>query len=82
MAEPGLIRGYIATLAAERPRPIVDELADGLTETYRFYLRPGVAPDAAAARAVAEFGDARELVAEFGRANPARRTARRLTSMP
>ena len=37
-SEPRLIRGYLEVLAARLPGPIVEELADGLTETHRSYL--------------------------------------------
>ena len=60
---------------------MVEELADGLTETYRFYLSRGLAPAAAAAAAVAEFGPAEEITAGFARVNPARHAARRLLGM-
>ena len=78
MAEPRLISSYLAVLAAQLPAPIVEELADGLTETHRSYLRQGQAPDRAAECAVAEFGEPQAIVAEFARVNPARRAARRL----
>src|SRR5262249_36564570 len=78
MSEPRLISGYLAVLADQLPAPIVEELADGLTETHRSYLQQGMAPDLAAASAVAEFGEPQEIVAEFARVNPARRAARRL----
>jgi hypothetical protein len=78
MAEPRLIRDYLATLTAQLPVPITDELADGLAETYRSYLRQGLPPDPAAESAVAEFGDPDLILAEFARVNPARRAARRL----
>jgi len=78
MAEPRLISSYLAVLAAQLPAPIVEELADGLTETHRSYLRQGLAPDLAAESAVAEFGEPQAIVAEFARVNPARRAARRL----
>src|SRR5262245_65764669 len=78
MSEPRLISSYLEVLAAQLPAPIVEELADGLTETHRSYLRQGLAPDRAAESAVAEFGEPRAIVAEFARVNPARRAARRL----
>ena len=78
MPEPRLIRSYLAVLAAQLPAPIVEELADGLTETHRSYIRQGLAPDRAAESAVAEFAEPRAIVAEFARVNPARRAARRL----
>jgi hypothetical protein len=83
MAEsgPGLLGGYLAALAARLPASVVEELADGLTETYRFYLSRGLAPEAAVAAAVAEFGSPEEITDGFARVNPARRTARRLLGM-
>jgi hypothetical protein len=78
MSEPRLISSYLAALAAQLPAPIVEELADGLTETHRSYLRQGLAPDLAAESAVAEFGEPQAIVAEFARVNPSRRAARRL----
>lgn len=78
MAEPRLISDYLAVLAAELPATIVEELADGLAETYRSHLRQGLAPDLAAQAAVAEFGDPHVIVADFTRVNPARHGARRL----
>jgi hypothetical protein len=78
MAETRLIRDYLATLSAQLPAPIADELADGLAQTYRSYLRQGLPPHPAAESAVAEFGDPHLIVAEFTRVNPARRAARRL----
>jgi len=78
MSEPRLISSYLAGLAAELPASIVEELADGLAETYRAYLRQGLAPERAAEAAVAEFGEPRAIVAGFTRVNPARWAARRL----
>jgi hypothetical protein len=76
--EPRLIRGYLDTLAARLPASVADELADGLTETYRFHLSRGLGPPAAAEAAVAEFGPAEEIAAGFTPVIPARRAARRL----
>ena len=78
MSEPRVIGAYLTVLAAELPAPIVEELADGLAETYQSYRRQGLAPDQAAESAVAEFGDPHVIAAEFARVNPARRGARRL----
>ena len=77
-SEPRLIRGYLQVLAAQLPGPIVEELTDGLTETYRSYRTRGLPADAAAEAAVEEFGSAEEILAGFARVNPARRAARRL----
>jgi hypothetical protein len=79
--DPRLIRDYLAGLAARLPRSVVEELADGLTETYQYYLARGLPPEAAAAAAVAEFGPADEIAAGFAQVNPARRAARRLLGM-
>ena len=78
MSEPRLISDYLAVLAAQLPPSITEELADGLAETYRSYLRHDLAPDLAAGSAVAEFGDPHVIVSAFARVNPARRGARRL----
>jgi hypothetical protein len=78
MPEPRLISSYLDELAAQLPASIVEELADGLTETHRSYLRQGLAPEVAAQSAVAEFGEPELIVAGFARVNPARRAARRL----
>jgi hypothetical protein len=78
LTEPDALRGYLAALATRLPASVTDELADGLTETYRFHLSQGLEPAAAAAAAVAEFGAAEEIAAGFAEVNPARRAARRL----
>ena len=66
-SEPRLIRGYLEVLAAQLPGPIVEELTDGLTETYRSFRSRGLPADAAAEAAVAEFGSAEEILASFAR---------------
>ena len=78
MPGPGLISGYLDALAGQLPGPVMEELVDGLEETYRRHLGLGLTPDAAAAAAVAEFGDPGLIAAEFARVHPARRAARRL----
>jgi hypothetical protein len=78
MAEPGLIKDYLAALSAQLPAPIVAELTDGLEQTYRHYLDQGLGPAAAAEAALAEFGGPQIVVAAFTGANPARRAARKL----
>ncbi len=80
-SEPRLIRGYLQVLASQLPASIVDELADGLTETYRFHLSRGLSAEAAAEAAVREFGSPEEILAGFARVNPARRAARRLLGL-
>jgi hypothetical protein len=78
MPGPGLIASYLGTLSGQLPGPVVEELADGLEETYRRHLGLGLAPEAAAQAAVTEFGDPELIAAEFARAHPGRRAARRL----
>jgi len=81
MSGPGLIDGYLAELSADLPARIVEELADGLDETCRRYLGRGLAQDAAAQAAVAEFGEPRVIMAAFTDASRGRRTARRLLAV-
>lgn len=77
-ASPSLIGDYLAELSAGLPGRIVEELADGFDETYRDYLGRGLAPEAAARAAVADFGEPRILVAAFAEASRGRKTARTL----
>ena len=72
MAEPGLIRDYLAALSAELPAPIVDELANGLEQARRHYLGQGLDPEAAARAAVAESGEPQVVMAAFTGASSAR----------
>src|SRR6478609_2180468 len=78
MRGPGLIAGYLDALAGQLPGPVVEELAGGLEDTYCRHLGLGLASEAAARAAVAEFGDPGLIAAEFARAHPVRRAARRL----
>jgi hypothetical protein len=78
MPGPRLIDVYLAALSADLPGGIVEELADGLDETYRHHLGQGLDPDAAARAAVAEFGEPRVIVAAFTNDSRGRKTARRL----
>ena len=78
MAEPSLIRNYLAHLSGHLPAQIVEELADGLDQTHQHYLGQGLDVDAAAEAAIAEFGEPDVIAAAFTRASPARRAARRL----
>ena len=77
MPEPRLISSYLAVLEAQLPASIVEELADGLAETHRSYLRQGLAPDLAAQPRWRSSASRRSM-AGFARVNPARRAARRL----
>lgn len=83
MAGHRLIDAAVAALARQLPADAVDELADGLTETYLRHLADGLQPDAAATAAVAEFGEPHLVIAAFVRQSPGRRAARALiTSGP
>jgi hypothetical protein len=53
VAEPRLIRDYRAALARRLPEAIVDELTDGLEQTYQHHLEAGLARSVAA-RAAAD----------------------------
>jgi hypothetical protein len=75
MAGNHLIEGYLAGLARRLPADAVDELADGLTETYLRYRSDGLDADPAARAAIAEFGEAELVLAAFVRQAPGRRTA-------
>ena len=78
MPGPHLIDDYLAALSADLPGRIVEELADGLDETYHRHFGQSHDPDAAARAAVAEFGEPRVIVAAFTDASRGRKTARRL----
>jgi hypothetical protein len=78
MPEPGLIGDYLAALSSDLPGRIVEELADGLDESYHGYLGQGLAPDAAVRAAVADFGEPRRIVTAFTDDSRGRKTARRL----
>jgi hypothetical protein len=78
MAGHRLIDASITALARRLPAGAVDELADGLTETYQRHLSNGLDPDAAAGAAIAEFGDPDLVIAAFVRQSPGRRLARAL----
>ena len=72
MADHDLIQTHLATLARSLPANIVDELADGLTETWHRKVAAGL-PPSDAAEAVGDFasdavdtvGDAAEAVGDF-----------------
>jgi hypothetical protein len=78
MPGPRLIDDYLAALSVDLPGRIVDELSDGLDETYHRHLGQSHDPETAARAAVAEFGEPRVIVAAFTDASRGRKTARRL----
>jgi hypothetical protein len=71
-----LIGAHLDALARRLPADIVDELADGLTETFQRRLGQGLTAEAAARSAIAEFGTVDVIVTEFVRQSPGRRAAR------
>lgn len=73
-----LIDAYLGSLHHRLPADVVDELADGLVETYEHYRDQGLAPDAAARAAIADFGSPDLVVAGFVQTAPGRRSARTL----
>jgi hypothetical protein len=75
MPDHPLIGAYLAELARRLPAEAVDELADGLAETYGHHLARGLDRDAAATSAVAEFGATDQVVAAFVHQAPGRRAA-------
>jgi hypothetical protein len=74
VASHQLIDAHLATLAARLPSDAVDELADGLHETWHHYLDAGVASTDAARAAITEFGTAEQITDAFVRHAPGRRT--------
>jgi hypothetical protein len=72
-----LIEDYLDRLRA-LPVDAVDELTDGLVETYDHHRARGQAPDDAARTAVTEFGTTDQIVTAFDKISPGRRTSRLL----
>jgi hypothetical protein len=78
VADHDLIGGYLAGLAGRVPRDAVDELADGLIETWQHHQRAGLDPTTAAEAAIAEFGSVERVGEAFVTAAPGRRVSRLL----
>ena len=78
MASHALIDAYLARLAQTLPAEVVDELTDGLLETWEHRLALGIPADQAARAAIADFGTAERVTDEFVKQAPGRRTARLL----
>jgi hypothetical protein len=76
VASHRLIDDYLARLAGRLPAEVMDELADGLIETWQHNLDQGRGPDEAAQVAIAEFGPAERVADEFVAQSPGRRAAR------
>jgi hypothetical protein len=75
MASHELIETYLGYLSRRLPADAIEELSDGLIETYRHHLSLGSDPAVAARSAVADFGDPVTVVAAFTRQAPGRRAA-------
>lgn len=75
MAGHELIQTHLAALARQLPTDVVDELADGLTETWHRHVAAGLAPGEAAQAAIGEFGTPAQTVAAFVTQAPGRRAA-------
>jgi hypothetical protein len=75
MASHTLIDAYLARLARRLPADAIDELGDGLIQTYEQYLARDLEPAVASRAAIDEFGRAEEVLAAFTRHAPGRRTA-------
>ena len=78
MASHQLIDTYLAALAQRLPADTVDELADGLIETWQHHLSRGLTSERAAQSAIAEFGGADRVADEFIVQAPGRHLARLL----
>jgi hypothetical protein len=78
MASHQLIETYLAELRRRLPAAIIDELADGLIETYQHHLTEGAAREVAATLTIAEFGDPDTITDAFTRQAPGRHAARAL----
>jgi hypothetical protein len=78
MAGDDLIQAHLAALARQLPADAVDELADGLTETWQRHLDGGLPPEEAARAAIAEFGTPARITDAFVTYAPGRRAARLL----
>lgn len=75
MADHDLIRGYLDELARRLPAGAVEELADGLEETYQRHRRRGLSATDAARAAIAEFGHPRQVTTAFAHQSAGHRTA-------
>jgi hypothetical protein len=75
MARNQLIDDHLERLAGRLPASAVDELADGLTETWHHHLATGLSPTSAARAAIAEFGTPDQIIDAFVTHAPGRRMA-------
>jgi len=75
MAEHQLILDELQSLRSRLPAAIVDELADGLRETFEYQLALHHEADTAARATLEEFGNADTITAAYFRHSPWRRAA-------
>lgn len=75
-----LIDDYLRVLRT-LPAGVIDELADGLVETYDRHRARGRAPDDAARATIEEFGAPDQVLAAFDRIAPGRRLSRLLLAL-
>jgi hypothetical protein len=78
MAGHALIDAYVARVADTLPTEMVEELADGLHETWESHLAAGLVPEQAERAAIADFGAVEQVIRAFIVQAPGRRTARLL----
>jgi hypothetical protein len=78
MASHPLIDQHVRALTAQLPTDTVEELADGLYETFETHLADGGDPDTAAAAAISEFGNTPVIIEAFWRHSARRQLAGRL----
>ncbi len=78
MASHQLIDDYVNRLARRLPADAVDELADGITDTWHQHVAAGRSPTQAAHAAIAEFGTPQQITDAFVAQAPGRRAARLL----
>jgi hypothetical protein len=76
-----LIGSYLSGLRRRLPAGLADEVSDGLLEAYQYHLARGQGADEAARAAVTDTGDLAQVVREFTRQAPGRRTARALLAI-
>jgi hypothetical protein len=77
MSRHPLIEGYLHSLRG-LPGDVVDEIADGLIESYEHHRARGCDPDGAARATITEFGPAGQVIAAFAQIAPGRRVSRLL----
>ena len=70
-----LIDEHLAALARRLPADVVDELADGLAETWTAHRATGLPPADAARATIADFGAPEEIVRAYITHSPGRRLA-------